>query len=61
MQTPSGKHRQRKGIASISTRMPLDNTYSWGASGDLRDGVFGAAYRLTRYRFWREEFAPGLA
>ncbi|RQR51516.1 hypothetical protein DIE18_33330 [Burkholderia sp. Bp9125] len=35
--------------------------YDAGASGDLRDGVFGAAYRLTRYRFWREEFAPGLA
>ncbi|WP_148270076.1 hypothetical protein [Burkholderia gladioli] len=35
--------------------------YDAGASGDLRDGVFGAAYRLTRYRFWRDEFAPGLA
>ncbi|CAB3754820.1 MULTISPECIES: GIY-YIG nuclease family protein [Burkholderia] len=35
--------------------------YDAGAPENLRDDVFAAAYRLTRYRFWREEFAPGLA
>lgn len=35
--------------------------YDTGAPEDLRDSVFAAAYRLTRYRLWREEFAPGLA
>ncbi|AOK57894.1 hypothetical protein WM29_01360 [Burkholderia ubonensis] len=35
--------------------------YDAGAPEDLRDSVFAAAYRLTRYRFWQEEFAPGLA
>ncbi|WP_080411132.1 GIY-YIG nuclease family protein [Burkholderia ubonensis] len=35
--------------------------YDAGAPENLRDGVFAASYRLTRYRFWREEFAPGLA
>lgn len=35
--------------------------YDAGAPEDLRDGVFAAVYGLTRYRFWREEYAPGLA
>ena len=35
--------------------------YDAGAPENLRDNVFAAAYRLTRYRFWRKEFAPGLA
>jgi predicted GIY-YIG superfamily endonuclease len=35
--------------------------YEAGAPTDQRDAVFTACYRLTRYRYWREEFAPGLS
>lgn len=34
--------------------------YDAGAPAELRDEVFAAAYRLTRYRYWREAFAPTL-
>jgi len=35
--------------------------YEAGAPADQHDAVFGACYRLTRYRYWREGFAPGLS
>ena len=35
--------------------------YDAGAPVEQCDAVFAACYRLTRYRYWREEFAPGLS
>ena len=35
--------------------------YDAGAPADLHDAVFSACYRLTRYRYWHEDFAPGLS
>lgn len=35
--------------------------YEAGAPTDQHDTVFTACYRLTRYRYWCEEFAPGLS
>lgn len=35
--------------------------YEAGAPADQHDVVFAACYRLTKYRYWREEFAPGLS
>ncbi|RUR71073.1 hypothetical protein EJP67_28865 [Variovorax guangxiensis] len=35
--------------------------YDAGAPVDQCDAVFAACYRLTRYRYWREEFAPALS
>lgn len=35
--------------------------YDAGAPADHCDAVFAACYRLTRYRYWREEFAPALS
>lgn len=35
--------------------------YEAGAPADQLDDVFGACYRLTRYRYWHEDFAPGLS
>jgi hypothetical protein len=34
--------------------------YDAGAPADQHDAVFAACYRLTRYRYWHEDFAPGL-
>lgn len=34
--------------------------YDAGAPVEKCDAVFAACYRLTRYRYWREELAPGL-
>jgi predicted GIY-YIG superfamily endonuclease len=35
--------------------------YEAGAPADQREAVFTACYRLTRFRYWREDFAPGLS
>ena len=35
--------------------------YDAGAPVDQCDAVFSACYRLTRYRYWREEFEPALS
>lgn len=37
------------------------NYYDAGAPADQHDAVFAACYRLTRYRYWHEDFAPGLS
>jgi hypothetical protein len=37
------------------------NYYEAGAPADQHDAVFAACYRLTRYRHWHEDFAPGLS
>lgn len=37
------------------------NYYDAGAPADRHDAVFAACYRLTRYRYWHEDFAPGLS
>lgn len=36
------------------------NYYDDGAPGYQHDAVFAACYKLTRYRYWHEDFAPGL-
>lgn len=35
--------------------------YEAGAPADQHDDVFAACYKLTRYRHWHEDFAPGLS
>lgn len=35
--------------------------YDAGAPADQHDAVFAACYGLTRYRYWHEDFAPGLS
>jgi predicted GIY-YIG superfamily endonuclease len=32
-----------------------------GATKELTDDLFTEAYKLTRYRYWNEDFAPGLS
>lgn len=34
--------------------------YDAGSPGDQADELFAACYKLTRYRYWSEDFAPGL-
>lgn len=34
--------------------------YDAGAPDDQHDAVFAACYKLTRYRYWHEDLAPGL-
>ena len=34
--------------------------YDAGSPADQHDAVFAACYKLTRYRYWHEDFAPGL-
>ena len=35
--------------------------YDTGASDDQINAVFSAGYRLTRYRYWRDDLIPGLS
>jgi len=35
--------------------------YDAGAPAAQHDAVFAACYRLTRYRYWHDDFAPGLS
>ncbi|WP_234086828.1 GIY-YIG nuclease family protein [Azonexus sp. R2A61] len=35
--------------------------YDAGAPVDQHDAIFAACYRLTRYHYWHEDFAPGLS
>lgn len=37
------------------------NYYDAGSPADQHDVVFAACYRLTRYRYWHEDFASGLS
>lgn len=34
--------------------------YDAGTPNEQHDAVFAACYKLTRYRYWHEDFAPGL-
>lgn len=35
--------------------------YDAGTPADQHASIFAACYRLTRYRYWHEDFAPGLS